>query len=137
MASTTTTRSTPKAKAKAAGGRAEPKASTKAKPRATYDERVKQISTKARAMACPTSRQGPVPKQCLDVMNVLKDPRQALKEVGLSQPQVKAIATGDGDAESKKKLRPLGERVAKAGGAPQWVQGRALAATLAAWIEEN
>lgn len=42
---------------------------------------------------------------------------------------------GDGDKESKAKLRPLGERVAKAGGAPQWVRGRSLAATLIAWLE--
>jgi hypothetical protein len=114
-----------------------PKASStkKASPRPTYDDRVKAIATKARAMACPVSLQGPVPKQVNDIMTVLGNPREALKEAELTQAQAKAIATGNGDAESKKKLRPLGERVAKAGGAPQWVRGRSLAATLIAWLE--
>jgi hypothetical protein len=105
--------------------------------RPQYDERVKTIAEKARGLACPETRQGPVSKQVADVMRVLKDPCEALKEAGLTQKQVKEIATGNGDAESKKKLRPLGERVVEAGGAKQWVRGRSLAATLAAWIEEK
>jgi hypothetical protein len=146
MATSTTSRKpAPKAKSndkakpapKKATGKAKASSTKKATPRPTYDEKVKAISTKARVMACPTSKQGPVPKQCLDVMNVLKDPRQALKEAGLTQAQVKKIAQGDGDAESRKKVRPLGERVAKAGGAPQWVRGRPLAAILVAWIESK
>ncbi len=52
-------------------------------------------------------------------MTVLGDPRAALKEAGLTQAQVKAIAHGKGDAESKKQLRPLGDRVGEAGGARQ------------------
>lgn len=44
-------------------------------------------------MACPTSLQGPVPKQVNDIMTVLGDPREALKEAGLTQKQVKAPAT--------------------------------------------
>jgi hypothetical protein len=50
---------------------------------------------------------------------------------------VKKVAQGDGDTESKAKLRPLGERVVEAGGARQWVGGRQLAATLTAWLEQR
>lgn len=90
--STTSSKSTPKPKSKATGrpapkGKSNGKASTakKATPRPTYDDRVKTIATKARAMACPTSLQGPVPKQVNDIMTVLGDPREALKEAGLTQ----------------------------------------------------
>jgi hypothetical protein len=81
-----------------------PKASStkKASPRPTYDDRVKAIATKARAMACPVGLQRPVPKQVNDIMTVLGNPREALKEAGLTQAQVKAIATGNGDAEARR-----------------------------------
>jgi hypothetical protein len=88
-------------------------------------------------MACPATKQGPVPKQVADIMRVLGDPREVLKKARLSQAEVKKIATGNGDAEAKKKVRPLGDRVAAAGGAKQWVRGKYLAATLVAWLDEK
>lgn len=71
-------------------------------------------------------------KQVADIMRDLKDPREALASVDLTQKQVKALANGDGDTDSKAKLRKLAERV---NGAPQWTRGRSLAATLVAWLE--
>lgn len=97
----------------------------KATPRTRYDEKVKQVSAKARAMACPASLQGPVPKQVNDIMTVLGDPRQAVKQAGLTQAQVKKIATGDGDAESKEEAAPArregaqGRRSAAVGAGPK------------------
>jgi hypothetical protein len=107
---------------------------SKAKPskRPQYDERTVAIATAARKMATPKTLQGPVPKQVADIMRDLKNPREALASVGLSQKEVKALANGDGDKDSKAKLRKLAERV---NGAPQWTRGRALASTLTAWLE--
>ena len=67
-------------------------------------------------------------------MRDLKGPREALASVGLSQKELKAIANGNGTAEAKTKLRPLGEKVA---GAKQWTRGRQLAATLVAWLAQR
>lgn len=67
-------------------------------------------------------------------MQALGDPREELASVGLSQKEVKAIANGNGTAEAKTKLRPLGEKVA---GAKQWTRGRPLAATLVAWRDQR
>lgn len=70
-------------------------------------------------MACPTSRQGPIPKQCHDVITTLTEgPQEAIKSVGLSQKQVRAIATGSADGKDTRKLAPLAERVRANGGAP-------------------
>jgi hypothetical protein len=85
-------------------------------------------------MATPKTLQGPVPKQIVDIQRGLKDPREAIASVGLSQAQVKKLAQGNGDAESKKKLRKLAERVQ---GAPQWTRGRPLAAAITAWLEQK
>jgi hypothetical protein len=142
--SSTTSKSQPKPEGNGskpkATGKAKPKASSKAKAaskRTTYDDRTKQIATKARATACPASLQGPVPKQVADIMRVLEDPRKVLKEAGLTQKQLKAYAQGNGDKEVRAALRPLGQRVVAAGGAKQWVSGRPLAATLVAWLEQK
>lgn len=67
-------------------------------------------------------------------MQALGDPREAIASVGLSQKEVKAIANGNGTAEAKTKLRPLGEKVAEA---KQWTRGRPLAATITAWPEQR
>jgi hypothetical protein len=122
------------AAAKRNGGNGNGKPASK---RPQYGEDVVAIATKARAMANPETKQGPVPKQVADTMRVLKDPREALKEAGLTQKEVKATATGNGDKEAKAKLRPLAARVREAGGAPQWTSGRPLAATLVAWLEQS
>ena len=116
--------------------RAQPKATpkgSKAKPRAEYSDDVKAIATRARALACPVSLQGPVPKQIVDIMRDVKDPRAALKAAGLSQKEVKELANGKGSKEAKAKLRTIAEKV---NGAPQWTRGRPLAAALVAWIEQ-
>jgi hypothetical protein len=110
---------------------------SKAKPRAEYTDEVKAIATRARAMACPVTKQGPVPRQVQDVQRVLKDPRAALKQAGLTQKQVKEYAQGSSDKELRAALRPLGQRVVEAGGAKQWVTGRPLASTLVAWLEQR
>lgn len=128
-------RSTGKANGKAAPKKGDGKATGKASKRPTYSDEVKAITAKARAMACPVTKQGPVARQVSQIMTVLGDPRKAIKEAGLSQAEVKKIAQGNGDAEAKKNLRPLGDRVVAAGGAKQWVRGRPLAATLTAWLE--
>jgi hypothetical protein len=139
MASSTTTSKPAKRTTRAKGGsKAKTKgqgSASKAKPaskRPTYSDEVRAITEKARGLACPETRQGPVAKQVSQIMADLKDPRQALKDAGLTQAQVRAIAQGDGDAEAKKKLRTLAERV---DGAPQWTRGRPLAATITAWLE--
>jgi len=67
---------------------------------------------------------------------VIGDPSEALKEMGVTQKALKAYAQGSGDKDVRAALRPLGQRVVAAGGAKQWVTGRALAATLAAWLEQ-
>jgi hypothetical protein len=111
------------------------KTSTGKTTRPQYDEKVVAIATAARKMACPTSLQGPVPRQVHDVQRVLKDPREAIKSAGISQKALKGYATGSGDKEVRAALRPLGQRIVEAGGAKQWVTGRPLAATLTAWLE--
>ena len=55
--------------------------------------------------------------------------------MGLSQKQVRAIATGSVDCKDTRKLASLAERVRANGGAPQWTRGKYLAATLVARIE--
>ena len=132
---TSTKQSTRKPATKARKAPAKPKAKPSA-PRTKHSDDVVAIATAARKLACPVTEQGPVPKQVADIMATLKDPRAALKEAGLTQAQVRKLANGEGTKETRAALRPLGERVAKAGGAPQWVRGRSLAATLTAWLAQ-
>jgi hypothetical protein len=54
-----------------------------------------------------------------------------------TQKALKGYAAGDGDTDVRAALRPLGQRVVEAGGAKQWVTGRALAPTLKAWLEQQ
>ena len=138
----TTTKSTPKhSTRKAQGSKAKPKAKAstkKATPRPQYSDEVRAIAAKARAMACPKTLQGPVPRQVQDVQRVIKEgPCEALASVGLTAAKVKAYAKGNNDKDTRAKLRPLGQRVVKAGGAKQWCTGRPLAATLTAWLEQK
>jgi hypothetical protein len=105
--------------------------------RPQYSDEVKAITEKARGYACPESRQGPVARQVQQVQQVIGDPRGALKEAGVTQKALKGYATGNGDKDVRAALRPLGQRVVDAGGARQWVTGRALAATLTAWLEQQ
>jgi hypothetical protein len=70
------------------------------------------------------------------MVTLTEGPREAIKSVGLSQAQVKSIATGQGDAKDVRKLAPLAERVRANGGAPEWTWGKYLASTLVAWLEE-
>jgi integrase len=123
-----------KAKAK------DPGSASKAKPaskRPKYSDDVKAITEKARGYACPETKQGPVARQVQQVQQVLGDPREALKEAGVTQKALKGYATGSDDKEVRTALRPLGQRVVAAGGAKQWVTGRSLAATLTAWLEQK
>jgi hypothetical protein len=135
-----------KAKAAPAKGNGKPKAAApkkatgKAKPaskRPQYSDEIRAITEKARGLACPETRQGPVSRQVQQVQQVLKDPREALKEMGVTQKALKGYATGNGDKEVRAALRPLAARVIEAGGARQWVSGRPLAATLTAWLEQK
>jgi hypothetical protein len=128
---TTRAKAGSKAKAKGQGSASKAKPASKRPP---YSEEVKRITEKARAMACPVTKQGPVSKQVSQVMADLKDPREAIASVGLTQKELKAIANGTGTTEAKAKLRPLGEKV---NGAKQWTRGRPLAATLTAWLEQK
>lgn len=140
MASTTTKPAPKRNARKGSGSKSNGKgsqAAPKAKPaskRPTYSDEVLAITGKARKLACPVTLQGPVARQVSDIMRDVKDPRAAIKRAGLSLAQLKKLANGDGDAESKKALRTIAEQV---NGAPQWTRGRPLAATLVAWLESK
>jgi hypothetical protein len=118
-----------KAKIKSQGSASKAKPASK---RTQYDERTVAIATAARKLATPKTLQGPVPKQVADIMRDVGDPREAIKAAGLSQKEVKELASGKGSKEAKAKLRTIAEKV---NGAPQWTRGRSLAATLVAWID--
>jgi hypothetical protein len=125
--------SKPKAKANGKGN-----GNGKPTPRPTYPDDIKAIADRARGLANPESRQGPVPKQVSDTMRTLKEgPAEAIKAVGLTRAQCKAIAEGKGARADVLKLRPLAERIQANGGARQWTSGRPLAATLVAWLEQS
>jgi hypothetical protein len=140
MASGTKQEPKPQTKASGDGSKRDggkPKAETKPKP-PKYGEVAKRVSDKARRLACADTLQGPIPKQSHDVMTTLTEgPQEALKSVGVTQKEARAIATGNSDPKTARKLAPLAERVRANGGAPQWTRGKYLAATLVAWLDEK
>jgi hypothetical protein len=136
---TTSTKSAPRKRSARAKGNGKPNGSAKPKakggnrrsPRAEYDDNVKAISARAREIACPMTKQGPVPRQVQDIMTGIGDVHAALAEVKLSRKDLKALADNDSPStEARAKLRTLAERVT---GAKQWTRGRSLAATLYVW----
>jgi hypothetical protein len=138
VATSTTTKSRSKPKGNGTGKRTGNGKPTPEPKAPKYGEVAKRVSDKARKMACPESLQGPIPKQSHDVMQTLTEgPQEALKSVGVTQKEARAIATGNSDPKTARKLGPLAERVRKAGGAPQWTRGKFLAATLVAWLDEK
>lgn len=131
----TGSKAAPKGKAtgKAKKAPAQSKGNGKARPQ--YSDEVKRITEKARGIACPETRQGPVSKQVLAIMQGIGDVRAATKEVGLTRKELTALANNDSpSSEARAKLRTLAERVS---GAPRWTRGRALAAVLLVWSEQR
>jgi hypothetical protein len=71
------------------------------------------------------------------MQTLTEGPAEALKRVGLTQKDARAVATGKAEPPPRASLARWPSGCGANGGAPQWTRGKYLAATLMAWLDEK
>jgi hypothetical protein len=84
----------------------------------------------------PETEQGPVPRQVQDIMRVLEDPRQVLKEAGITRKDLLAMANGQSSKETRDALGPV-RRARGAGGGRAPVGAGQIPRVLHEWLEQR